>query len=118
MKEAEKHLDDQQSFVEPVAPEQIQHLSQLFKALGDPTRLRILYLLGDDEMRATKISETLGLEQSAVSHQLKKLFDLRLVKKRKERNTVIYSQADSHVLQILTDAFTHIKEEDDLEMEA
>jgi DNA-binding transcriptional ArsR family regulator len=118
MKEAEKHLDDQQSFVDPVAPEQIQHLSQLFKALGDPTRLRILYLLGDDEMRATKISETLGLEQSAVSHQLKKLFDLRLVKKRKERNTVIYSQADSHVLQILTDAFTHIKEEDDPEMEA
>lgn len=118
MKEAEKHLDDQQSFVEPVAPEQIQHLSQLFKALGDPTRLRILYLLGDDEMRATKISETLGLEQSAVSHQLKKLFDLRLVKKRKERNTVIYSQADSHVLQILTDAFTHIKEEDDPETEA
>lgn len=118
MKEAEKHLDDQQSFVEPVAPEQIQHLSQLFKALGDPTRLRILYLLGDDEMRATKISETLGLEQSAVSHQLRKLFDLRLVKKRKERNTVIYSQADSHVLQILTDAFTHIKEEDDPEMEA
>ena len=64
-------------------------------------------------MRATKISEALGLEQSAVSHQLKKLFELRLVKKRKERNTVIYSQADSHVLQILTDAFTHIKEEDD-----
>lgn len=110
MKEAEEHLEDLHGTVEP---EQIQHLSKMFKALGDPTRLRILYLLGEDEMMATKISEELGLEQSAVSHQLKKLFELRLVKKRKERNTVIYSQADSHVLQILTDAFTHIKEEDD-----
>jgi DNA-binding transcriptional ArsR family regulator len=95
-----------------VDPQQIEHLSKMFKALGDPTRLRILYLLGNGEMMATKISEELCLEQSAVSHQLKKLFDLRLVKRRKERNTVIYSQADSHVLQILTDAFTHIKEED------
>ncbi|MFV8807411.1 MULTISPECIES: ArsR/SmtB family transcription factor [Aerococcus] len=110
MKEAEEHLEDLHGSVEP---EQIQHLSKMFKALGDPTRLRILYLLGEGEMMATKISEELGLEQSAVSHQLKKLFELRLVKKRKERNTVIYSQADSHVLQILTDAFTHIKEEDD-----
>lgn len=110
MKKAEEHLEDLHG---TVAPEQIQHLSKMFKALGDPTRLRILYLLGEGEMMATKISEELGLEQSAVSHQLKKLFELRLVKKRKERNTVIYSQADSHVLQILTDAFTHIKEEDD-----
>ena len=110
MKEAEEHLEDLHGTVEP---EQIQHLSKMFKALGNPTRLRILYLLGESEMMATKISEELGLEQSAVSHQLKKLFELRLVKKRKERNTVIYSQADSHVLQILTDAFTHIKEEDD-----
>lgn len=118
MMEAEKNIEDQQELIEPVAPEQIQHLSKMFKVLGDPTRLRILYLLGRGEMMATKISEELGLEQSAVSHQLKKLFELRLVKKRKERNTVIYSQADSHVLQILTDAFTHIKEEDDPEMEA
>lgn len=103
---------------ETVAPEQIDHLSKLFKGLGDPTRLRILYLLGDGEMMATKISEELSLEQSAVSHQLKKLFDLRLVKKHKERNTVIYSQADSHVLQILADAFTHIKEEDNREDKA
>uniref|UniRef100_UPI00352ABD27 ArsR/SmtB family transcription factor n=1 Tax=Aerococcus urinaeequi TaxID=51665 RepID=UPI00352ABD27 len=110
MKKAEEQLEDLHG---TVAPEQIQHLSKMFKALGDPTRLRILYLLGEGEMMATKISEELGLEQSAVSHQLKKLFELRLVKKRKERNTVIYSQADSHVLQILTDAFTHIKEEDD-----
>lgn len=109
MKEAENHLEKLRGTVEP---EQIQHLSKMFKALGDPTRLRILYLLGEGEMMATKIAEELGLEQSAVSHQLKKLFELRLVKKRKERNTVIYSQADSHVLQILTDAFTHIKEED------
>lgn len=110
---SEKHnvLVNKQGAKETVAPEQIDHLSKLFKGLGDPTRLRILYLLGEGEMMATKISEELGLEQSAVSHQLKKLFDLRLVKKRKVKNTVIYSQADSHVLQILTDAFTHIKED-------
>ncbi len=115
MKEVEKHLE---GLYETVEPEQIRHLSKMFKALGDPTRLRILYLLGEGEMMATKISEELGLEQSAVSHQLKKLFELRLVKKRKERNTVIYSQADSHVLQILMDAFTHIKEEEDHQLKA
>ena len=115
MKEVEKQLE---GLHETVEPEQIRHLSKMFKALGDPTRLRILYLLGEGEMMATKISEELGLEQSAVSHQLKKLFELRLVKKRKERNTVIYSQADSHVLQILMDAFTHIKEEEDHQLKA
>lgn len=85
--------------------------SRLFKILGDPTRLAILHLLEGRELNVTAISEKLGMEQSAVSHQLKTLKDARLVKARRDGKSMIYSQLDGHVYEILAQMFTHVQED-------
>ena len=79
----------------------------MFKILGDETRFRILYLLEDKEWNVNAIAEELGMEQSAVSHQLKKLRDANLVKSRRVGKKILYSQDDDHVYDILHMAVTH-----------
>ena len=79
--------------------EEIKQVSQLYKVLSDPTRLRILLLL----------KEQLGMEQSAVSHQLKLLRDSRVVKARREGKTIFYTLDDHHVIDILNQTFEHIE---------
>lgn len=87
----------------------IEKVSQLYKVLSDPTRLRILNFLVEAEFNVTTIVEKLGLEQSAVSHQLKILRNADLVKTRKVGKVVYYSLSDQHVLDILGQSFEHIK---------
>ncbi|SER83881.1 DNA-binding transcriptional regulator, ArsR family [Gracilibacillus ureilyticus] len=82
-------------------------VSQTFKALSDPTRIRILHLLFDRELSVTNIAETLDLNQSNVSHQLRFLKNLRLVKYRREGKTIYYSQDDEHVMKILQQSIDH-----------
>lgn len=89
----------------------IKEASRIFKVLADPTRLAILLLLEDKELNVTAISEGLEMEQSAVSHQLKTLKDARLVKARRDGKSMIYSQLDGHVYQILAQMFTHVQED-------
>lgn len=89
-------------------PEMIEKVSQLYKALSDPTRIRILTLLSQSELNVSAIVERIGLEQSAVSHQLKLLRLNHLVKARKEGKTVFYSLDDQHVVDILGQSFKHI----------
>ncbi len=89
--------------------EEIKQVSQLYKVLSDPTRLRILLLLKEDEHNVTAISEQLGMEQSAVSHQLKLLRDSRVVKARREGKTIFYTLDDHHVIDILNQTFEHIE---------
>ena len=86
----------------------IQSVSQLYKAVGDPTRLKILTALTVSELNVGAISEKIGLEQSAVSHQLRVLRTNHLVKSRKEGKTVYYSLDDDHVMAILADTFEHV----------
>lgn len=88
----------------------LMEASRLFKVLGDPTRLAILHLLEGRELNVTAISEKLDMEQSAVSHQLKTLKDARLVKARRDGKSMIYSQLDGHVYEILAQMFTHVEE--------
>lgn len=90
------------------SPEMIQEVSQLFKALSDPTRLKILVALSQGELNVSAIVEKIGLEQSAVSHQLKLLRLNHLVKFRKEGKTVFYSLDDEHVVDILGQTMQHI----------
>ena len=71
-----------------LSQEYIQPLADVFKVLGDPTRLRILRLLMDGEVCVRCISEELGMGQSAVSHQLRILRDARLVQFRREERAV------------------------------
>lgn len=82
-------------------------VSQTFKALGDPTRIRILNLLFDKELSVNGIADTLELKQSTVSHQLRFLKNLRLVKYRREGTTLFYSHDDEHVMNMLRQTIDH-----------
>lgn len=87
--------------------ETIEQVSQTFKVLSDPTRIRILYLLSQEECSVSHIADVLGMSQSAVSHQLSILRNLRLVKYRREGKTLYYSCDDDHVLSLLKQAIEH-----------
>ncbi|XKO55492.1 ArsR/SmtB family transcription factor [Lysinibacillus fusiformis] len=95
--ENSQHLDDETLFV----------VSQTFKALSDPTRIRILNLLCADEHSVNDIAEILDLGQSTVSHQLRFLKNLRLVKFRREGTTLFYSKDDDHIMNLLKQAIEH-----------
>lgn len=82
-------------------------VSQSFKALGDPTRIRILHLLSTKECSVGEIAEQLELGQSTVSHQLRFLKNLRLVSARRSGTMIFYSPQDKHVLDILEKTIEH-----------
>ncbi|WP_117170785.1 ArsR/SmtB family transcription factor [Paraliobacillus sediminis] len=82
-------------------------VSQTFKALADPTRIRLLHLLSEKECSVTEISEYLDLKQSNVSHQLRFLKNLRLVKYRRDGKTIYYSHDDEHVMRTLEQTIHH-----------
>ncbi|MCS7462049.1 metalloregulator ArsR/SmtB family transcription factor [Paenibacillus doosanensis] len=82
-------------------------VSQTFKALSDTTRIRILYLLSQKECSVNEIAEELSLLQSTVSHQLRFLKNLRLVKFRRAGTTLYYSHDDEHVMDLLSEAIHH-----------
>ena len=85
-------------------------LADLFKTFGDPTRIRILYILSIGELCVCDIAEVLSMTQSAISHQLRVLKQMSLVRFRREGKTVYYSLADSHVSTILAQGLDHINE--------
>ena len=90
----------------------LKKVSRILKVLSEPTRISILYLLEGKELSVTEISQTLDLEQSAVSHQLKTLKDARLVKAERQGKKMIYSQLDRHVYEILNQVIEHAKEDE------
>lgn len=89
---------------------ELYDLAELFKVFGDSTRIRILFVLFEDEVCVGDLAETLGMNQSAISHQLKILKQSRLVKSRREGKTIIYSLADEHVRSIIEAGIEHIEE--------
>ncbi|RWZ52190.1 ArsR family transcriptional regulator [Halobacillus fulvus] len=93
--------------VEVLDEETLFVVSQTFKALSDPTRIRILHLLCEQELSVNQIAETLELRQSTVSHQLRFLKNLRLVKYRREGTTIFYSHDDEHVIDLLQQTINH-----------
>ncbi|MCK9443356.1 MAG: metalloregulator ArsR/SmtB family transcription factor [Tissierellaceae bacterium] len=84
-------------------------LSNIFKAISDPTRLKIIYVLSKSNLCVCNIAYILDMSQSAISHQLRILRDLKLVKFVKKGKLVIYSLDDDHVLQLLTQGLDHVK---------
>lgn len=98
--------------VEAEMPEEgaLFDLAELFKVFGDSTRIRILYLLFESEMCVCDIAQLLGMTQSAISHQLRALKNVRLVKARREGKTVFYSLADDHVKTIINQGLEHVRE--------
>lgn len=85
-------------------------LCQTFKALGDVSRLKILWALAHQEMCVCDLAALLGITESAVSHQLRLLRTLRLVKNRREGTILYYRLADDHVSQLIRIALDHIQE--------
>lgn len=90
--------------------EELSATAELFKTFGDPTRLRILSTLAAKEICVCDIADVLGMTQSAISHQLRALRHMRLIRSRREGKTVYYSLADDHVVSILACATDHIRE--------
>jgi len=86
-------------------------LSDLFKMFGDTTRIKILYALFESELCVCAISELLGMNQSAISHQLKKLKEAKLISCRREGKTIYYYLSDDHVKTIVAQGFEHLTEE-------
>lgn len=107
--EAEKHRKIVESIKkENLSEQRVIQLSKIFKALGDPTRLKIIHSLSKEELCVCDIADLLGMNQSAISHQLRVLRDLRLVKYRKEGKSAIYSLDDDHVLELFNQGLEHI----------
>ncbi|MCP4753071.1 MAG: winged helix-turn-helix transcriptional regulator [Proteobacteria bacterium] len=91
--------------------ETLLDLANLFKVLGDHTRVRILNALRSSELCVCDLVDVLDMSQSAVSHQLRVLRASKIVKYRKEGKNVYYSLDDDHVYTLIDDGLDHIKEE-------
>lgn len=87
-------------------------LSDLFKVISDPTRIKILFALEKEELCVCDIAVILNMTQSAISHQLKTLRMSKLVTNRKEGKTVFYKLADEHVQKLFSQALDHVREDD------
>lgn len=85
-------------------------LAEFYKVFGDTTRIKILYILLKSELCVCDISHVLGVSQSAVSHQLRMLKQMKLVKYRREGKSVFYSLSDHHIELILRQGLEHISE--------
>lgn len=85
----------------------LNYLSKIFKALSDPTRLKIIYALSKKDLCVTDISEYLNMSQSSISHQLALLRNQDLIKVKREGRLAIYSLDDEHVLSIFNQGYEH-----------
>ena len=84
------------------------HLAETFKALSDPTRVRIVSLLAQDELCVCDVAAALDMSQSAVSHQLRTLRDLRLVRWRRDGRQIFYTLDDEHVSDLFQRGLDHV----------
>lgn len=105
----EPQKDKDASQYEELDKETLFIVAQTFKALSEPTRIRILHLLSDQEHSVNEIAEKLSLLQTTVSHQLRFLKNLRLVKYRRAGTTLYYSHDDEHVMNVLEQTIDHAR---------
>ena len=98
--------------VQKKLPEEVllKELADFYKAFGDSTRIKILCVLLESEMCVCDLAEVLGMTQSAISHQLRVLKQMKLVKNRREGKTVYYSLSDGHIQTIISQGMEHITE--------
>lgn len=94
-----------------IHPDKLNELAEFFKAFSDPTRLKIILALSKKELCVCKISDIVQMSQSAVSHQLKYLKNINIVKCRREGKSIMYSLSDMHISHIYGEGLVHISEE-------
>lgn len=105
------HLERVEQARENAASErEVERLSLIYKVLGDPNRLKILMALKKVEMCVCDLAAFTGLSESAVSHQLRRLKDLALVRKRRAGQMMYYSLDDDHVARLLSLGLEHVRE--------
>jgi DNA-binding transcriptional ArsR family regulator len=90
--------------------ESVRALADTFKILGDQTRVRILDVLARDELCVCDIATLLGLTQSAVSHQLRLLRGMRVVRARRVGRMAFYGLDDQHIIRLFEDGLRHVEE--------
>ncbi len=88
----------------------LHHLAETFKLLGDPTRLKIILALREEELCVCDLAALLGVTSSAVSHQLRLLRTWRLVRLRREGKIAYYALDDPHIAAIIDAAMEHMHE--------
>ncbi|MGD8370742.1 MAG: metalloregulator ArsR/SmtB family transcription factor [Syntrophobacterales bacterium] len=93
-----------------LAPNETESLAQIFKALADETRLKILWALEQREMCVCDLAAMLGLTESAVSHQLRLLRNLQLVSNRRDGVVLYYRLSDNHVSQLIKITLEHLRD--------
>ena len=110
--EASHHHDELvERILSQMPPEEdLYDLADFFKVFADTTRIKILYVLLCQEMCVCDIADSLKMTQSAISHQLRVLKQMDLVKYRREGKTCFYSLADDHIVSILSQGLDHINE--------
>ncbi len=95
---------------EAIPQREVERLALTYKILGDPTRLRIVMALGAGEMCVCDLAAFIGVTESAVSHQLRRLRDLALVRCRRDGQVLYYSLDDDHVADLLRVGLEHVRE--------
>ena len=86
----------------------LYRLTEFFKMLGNPTRIRILFLLMEQDTSVGDLAEQLGITQSAVSHQLNLLKSNKLVRRRRDGKMIFYALVDEHVQMVIEKGAEHI----------
>jgi len=94
-----------------MSAEAVEGLADTFRILGDPTRVRILDVLASGELCVCDIAGLVGISESAVSHQLRLMRGMRLVRPRRAGRQVYYSIDDQHILSLLQQGVTHVTEQ-------
>lgn len=94
-----------------IAAGSVAALAETFKVLGDPTRVRILDALSKQELCVCDLAGLLGLTDSAVSHQLRLLRGMRLVKARRDGRMVYYTLDDQHIVSLFAEGLRHVEEQ-------
>lgn len=105
------HLDRvAQARSEAIPERELDRLVLIYKALSDPTRLKMVMALKRGEMCVCDLAALLGISESAVSHQIRRLKDLALVKNRREGQILYYSLDDHHVGELIQVGLDHVQE--------
>lgn len=88
----------------------VQLLAETFRVLGDPTRVKIVFALANEELCVCDLATIVGASQSAVSHSLRALRQMDLVRYRKQGKIAYYSLDDEHIGRLIAEGFDHVRE--------
>lgn len=88
----------------------VQLLAETFRVLGDPTRVKIVFALSKEELCVCDLATIVGASQSAVSHSLRALRQMELVRYRKQGKIAYYSLDDEHIGRLIEEGFDHVRE--------